>query len=40
MSTLAFAGVKAGAALQGMSDGTSGAQQQGGKGKDAIKKVA
>ena len=40
MTTLAFAGVKAGATLQGMSDGTSGAQQQGGKGKDAIKKVA
>jgi hypothetical protein len=40
MTALAFAGVKAGATLQGMSDGTSGAQQQGGKGKDAIKKVA
>ncbi|QVN05609.1 conjugal transfer protein TraG N-terminal domain-containing protein [Pseudomonas rhodesiae] len=40
MTALAFAGVKAGATLQGMSDGTSGAQQQGGKGKDAIKRVS
>lgn len=39
MTTLALAGVKAGATLQGMSDGTNGAQQQGGKGKDAIKKI-
>lgn len=40
MTTLAFAGIQAGATLQGMADGTSGAQQQGSKGKDAIKKVA
>lgn len=39
MTSLAFAGVKAGSTLQGMSDGTSGAQQQGGKGKDTIQKV-
>ncbi|QXH87774.1 conjugal transfer protein TraG N-terminal domain-containing protein [Pseudomonas shahriarae] len=39
MTSLAFAGVKAGSTLQGMSDGTNGAQQQGGKGKDTIQKV-
>ncbi|NMZ34016.1 conjugal transfer protein TraG N-terminal domain-containing protein [Pseudomonas proteolytica] len=39
MTSLAYAGVKAGSTLQGMSDGTNGAQQQGGKGKDTIQKV-
>lgn len=39
MTSLAFAGVKAGSTLQGMSDGTTGAQQQGGKGKDTIQKL-
>jgi len=39
MTSLAFAGIKAGSTLQAMSDGTKGAQQQGGKGKDTIQKV-
>ena len=39
MTSLAFAGVKAGSTLQGMSDGTNGAQQQGGKGKDTVQKA-
>lgn len=39
MTSLAFSGIKAGAALQGMADGTNGAQQQGGKGKDTLQKA-
>lgn len=38
ITSLAYAGIKAGSTLKGMSDSTNGAQQQGSKGKDTVQK--